>query len=177
MSVCTCRSEEDWCPTCDTRGDEAGQLDWEYLRDVVTPPPFPHNQAAWTVMARLLADRINAHRPIGETSIMTDTEATALAGELRDHFPGGGQYGARISPGMFNRILAALHPPAAPEPSNLHKTQIAPAAPATGEVVEGFAVGIEDAARVAERYPSSEYADIAVIRGIAAAIRALNGGS
>lgn len=142
---------------------------------------------------------------------MTDTEATALAG---CPFCGGEDigttwsrmtdqvmfYGVRCSDcGIeLDRATAAeaiaawnTRPPAAPAPSNLHKTQIAPAAPATGEVhgimyAQGFAAGIEAAAKACETErvdvdaSDDKHADMAynlALDHAAAAIRALNGGS
>lgn len=125
---------------------------------------------------------------------MTHTDATALAGpvtlsrELFDFLMGVGEidgtgFGELNDglPGAFwwrgllraaERETAALHPPAAPEPSNLHKTQIAPAAPATGEVVEMLREARRQLEYLDGRWPTGTTPCI-----IARIDRALNGGS
>lgn len=34
------------------------RADWEFLRDTVTPPPFYHNEHAWSVMLSLIEKRL-----------------------------------------------------------------------------------------------------------------------
>lgn len=41
--------------------DRDAVLPWATLRDIVTPPPFWHNEAAWTVMARLVVAALSKH--------------------------------------------------------------------------------------------------------------------
>ena len=71
-----------------------------------------------------------------------------------------------------SHMAAALTNAAAPAPSNLHKTQIAPAAPATGEVVEMLREARRQLEYLDGRWPTGTTPCI-----IARIDRALNGGS
>lgn len=58
-------------------GPDSG-LDWRYLRDVVTPAPFPHNEQAWSAMARILTASIRQSAPRADDALL------ALLGETRE---------------------------------------------------------------------------------------------
>lgn len=42
------------------RAVQSSKADWEFLRDTVTPPPFYHNEHAWTIMWSLIQKRVDS---------------------------------------------------------------------------------------------------------------------